>query len=249
MTRGSEKQSVLTILKSILRQLVYDPETCTTTQEALDMYRAANKPDFVTLKQCKTLFTSILKAGIKVRIFIDALDECDEWRELLTNLSELSRCASTPHQFQLLVTGLTHVRVDKKFAMAEKIDVHIARSDSELRHYVIGSIKSCPPDERPVGGNYPALEQRLADTLCRRSGGMFVCIPFDKSALTCLGFFGPSYNSHSSSKPERRFPPIKTSMTKLRNSIKTRFRTHHPSKTYMPKLLKGTLTKVATHEM
>ncbi|KAI4608580.1 hypothetical protein J4E83_009016 [Alternaria metachromatica] len=53
-----------------------------TAQKARDMYNESERLPFESIQQCKDLFDGILRAGIKIRIVIDALDECEDWKDL-----------------------------------------------------------------------------------------------------------------------------------------------------------------------
>jgi hypothetical protein len=187
-TKVSGDQTPKIILKSLLRQLVYNPVDRTIVQKARDMYNEPERSSFESMKQCEELFVNILEAGINVRIMIDALDECDEWRELLNVLRKIHNQASTPNQFQLLVSGRAEVDVEAKFNKAIKIDVVAARTRTEIRNYITRSIETCPKDERPVEGACPELEQRLNDILCKKANGMFVYCLHDETCTDCHRF-------------------------------------------------------------
>ncbi|KAH6409277.1 hypothetical protein HBI14_159410 [Parastagonospora nodorum] len=171
---NSDQSSTLAVLRSILRQLVYDPEDGNLVHEAYKMYNVRDRPDFNTIEQCTQLFASVLDAGVKVRIFIDALDESQDWKDLLNTLWSMAGPACTTGKFQLFLTGQAYARVNEKFSMARNINITKYKTRWEMRHYVSKRIESCPTDERPVKGTCPELEKRLVDTLCNKADGMFL---------------------------------------------------------------------------
>ncbi|KAH5115216.1 hypothetical protein HBI25_216030 [Parastagonospora nodorum] len=171
---NSDQSSTLAVLRSILRQLVYDPEDGNLVHEAYKMYNVRDRPDFNTIEQCTQLFASVLDAGVKVRIFIDALDESQDWKDLLNTLWSMAGPACTTGKFQLFLTGQAYARVNEKFSMARNINITKDKTRWEMRHYVSKRIESCPTDERPVKGTCPELEKRLVDTLCNKADGMFL---------------------------------------------------------------------------
>ena len=154
--------------------MVYDPEDGNLVHEAYNMYNVRERPDFNTIKQCTQLFSSVLDAGVKVRIFIDALDESQDWKDLLNTLWNIAGPSCITGKFQLFLTGQAYARVNEKFSMAKNINVTKDRTRREMRHYISERIESCPTDERPVKGTCPELEKRLVDTLCNKADGMYL---------------------------------------------------------------------------
>jgi hypothetical protein len=132
--------------------LVYDPEDGNLVPEAYKMYNVRDRPDFNTIEPYTQLFASVLDAGVKVRIFIDALDESQDWKDLLNTLWNIAGPACTTGKFQLFLTGQAYARVNENFSTAKNINVTKDETRWEMRHYVSKRIESCPTDERPVKG-------------------------------------------------------------------------------------------------
>lgn len=84
------------------------------------------------------LFHSILKSKIKLRILIDALDECDDPRELLIDLRHAYEVI--PGGLELLVSSRHEVHVDDKFPNAVTIDVRSDSSESDMDTYITTEI-------------------------------------------------------------------------------------------------------------
>jgi len=116
------------------------------------------------------LFHSILKSKIKLRILIDALDECDDPRELLIVLRHAYEVI--PGGLELLVSSRHEVHVDDKFPNAVTIDVRSDSSESDMDTYITTEIYNRDNDDRILEGNYPDLEGKLVRILNNRAGGM-----------------------------------------------------------------------------
>ena len=116
------------------------------------------------------LFHSILKSKIKLRILIDALDECDDPRELLIVLRHAYEVI--PGGLELLVSSRHEVHVDDKFPNAVTIDVRSDSSESAMDTYITTEIYNRDNDDRILEGNYPDLEGKLVRILNNRAGGM-----------------------------------------------------------------------------
>jgi hypothetical protein len=124
-----------------------------------------------SFSECEILLHRILESGIKLRIMIDALDECDEPKELLKALRDASRVM--PGGLELLVSSRYEVRVDEKLSNAIIVDLNRSVSDTDMITYVTTEINDREEDEKILKGKHPDLEARLIEILCRRAGGMY----------------------------------------------------------------------------
>jgi hypothetical protein len=185
-TRGSSDQTAKHIMKSILRQLVYDPKDHTIARTARDMFNRLDRPPFESMSQCEELFEGLMDSEIKVRIVIDALDECEheDRTTLLKTLQELHSKAQTPNQCQLLLSGRAHVEIPLWFSAAVQINVDCVSTQREMRDYIDRSISTSSGFQRPVMGKCPELESRLVKILCARARGMSVQHYCYKTLLT-----------------------------------------------------------------
>ncbi len=145
----------------------------------LDAYKSAGG-DSVELEpfsftKCKTLLHEILKSGIKLRIMIDALDECDKPKELLQALKDVSQDLSRdmPDALQLLVASRHEVNVKDKFSNAVIVDLSPSVSNTDMETYIKTEVSNRPDDQRLLKGKCPEIEKMLIDILCRRAGGMY----------------------------------------------------------------------------
>jgi hypothetical protein len=162
------------VLQALLRQAAYDPIKGEISAHVLNSYINAGG-DSVGLQpfsftKCETLLHRILESGIKLRIMIDALDECDEPKELLRALRDASLVM--PGGLELLLSSRHGVRVDKKLSNAIILDLNRSVSDTDMITYITTEVNDREEDERILEGKHRDLEDRLIEILCRRAGGM-----------------------------------------------------------------------------
>ena len=120
--------------------------------------------------KCETLLHGILESGIKLRIMIDALDECDKPEDLLIALRDAS--GVMPGGLELLVSSRHVVHVDAKLSNTVIVDLSQSVSETDMITYITTEVNNREEDERILKGKHPDLESRLIEILCRRAGGM-----------------------------------------------------------------------------
>ncbi|KAI0864845.1 hypothetical protein F4860DRAFT_381533 [Xylaria cubensis] len=163
------RNSYKTVLRALLRQAVYDPINGTISQKVLDVWKAGENP--FSFSKCETLIAGVMRDGIKLRFVIDALDECDEPKELLKVLRNLSQAA--PGRLSLLVSSRNSVQVQEKFNGLLEVDLAKSMNKADMYTYVVTEIKEREKDERLLRGEYPDLEDKLIELLLRKANGMF----------------------------------------------------------------------------
>lgn len=171
----NSKHSYKSVLQALLRQAAYDPMKGEISTHVLNAYINAGG-DSVDLQpfsftKCEMLLHRILESGIKLRIMIDALDECDEPKELLKALRDASRVM--PGGLELLVSSRHEVHVIEKLSNAVIVDLGQSVSDTDMITYITTEVKDREKDERILKGKHPDLEDRLIEILCKRAGGMY----------------------------------------------------------------------------
>jgi len=170
----SSKHSYTSVLQALLRQAAYDPVKGEISAHVLDAYINAGGDSgdlkLFSFTKCETLLHGILESGVKLRIMIDALDECDEPKELLKALRGPS--GAIPAGLELLVSSRYEVHVDEKFSNAIRIDLGKSLSETDMITYITTEVNDREEDERILKGKHPDLESRLIEILCRRAGGM-----------------------------------------------------------------------------
>lgn len=121
--------------------------------------------------ELKTLLREILKSGIKLRIIIDALDECDKPKELLKALRDASE--DNTGGLELLVSSRHEVSVNEKLSNAVIVNLSQWVSETDMVTYITTEVSDREKDERILEGQRPDLEDRLIKILSRRAGGMY----------------------------------------------------------------------------
>lgn len=193
---ASERKSYQTVLRSLLCQAAYDHVRGTVASAVLSKFRQGENSFLFSM--CEELFRAIMEEGIKLRIVIDALDECDEWDKLLEALRRIVE--SKPSQCQLLVSGRPEVKVQRHFPEASIIEVikHITKGD--MRDYITQEVIRPDIRDRMFCGEREDLERRLIDVLSTKANGMYVTYTDTREIrkLTASGLYGSSYGSPSS---------------------------------------------------
>jgi hypothetical protein len=177
-SRGTDlnsKHSYKSVLRALLRQAAYDPMKGDISQPVLDAYiksggSSGDLQPFSFIRY-EALLHGVLKSGIKLRIMIDALDECDEPEELLKVLRDASRVI--PGCLELLVSSRHNVRVNIKLPSAVIVDLGRSVPETDMVTYITTEVKGPEKEERILEGEYPNLEDRLVAILCGRAGGMY----------------------------------------------------------------------------
>ena len=164
------------VLRALLRQAAFDYVTGEVFSDVLQAYKSAGgdttdlKP--LGLKDCKDLLGKIVKSGVKLRIMIDALDECEEPKDVLIALRDAAK--DVPGGIELLVSSRYEVHVDEKFPTVVPIDVNTSMDEIEMITYIATEVQDRETDERLLQGEYPELEDELIEILRKRAGGMYV---------------------------------------------------------------------------
>lgn len=160
---------------ALLQQAAYNHISGEISSTVLNAYKDAQgnsgdaKP--LSIHDCKKLLREVLKSGVTLRIMIDALDECDQPKELLKVLRDVSQ--DVPDRLELLVSSRYEVSVDDKFPNAIIVDLNESVPRGEMTTYIDTEVRDREGDERLLRGNHPDLEERLINILCRRAGGMY----------------------------------------------------------------------------
>ncbi|KAK0124782.1 hypothetical protein ONS96_008663 [Cadophora gregata f. sp. sojae] len=177
-TATNSKHSWQDVLRAILQQSAFDPKTGKISPDVLDAYTnsggaSSQLRDFSFTNDCERLLHSIVKSGVKLRIMIDALDECDEPKKLLAALVKAFKVV--PGGLELLMSSRYEVRVHEKFVDTPMaiIDLRSSVSETDMYTYISTEVKEREDDERLLGRKYPELEDKLIKILCERAGGMF----------------------------------------------------------------------------
>lgn len=172
----SARTSYIDIIRLILRQAAFDPVAVeipeVVRQRYNDLGGSSGEAASLSLESAYTLLSRILASGIKLRVIIDALDECNEPKKLLKIFRDISD--KVPGALELLVTSRHQVQVTEKFQDCPKIDLNNLHSAADMLAFIQTEVKERDKDERLLGGDYSHLEDGLIDILYKRAGGMYV---------------------------------------------------------------------------
>jgi hypothetical protein len=173
------------VLRALLRQAASEPGTGDVSEHARNSWiKAGGGSEDVQAFNFDTeyeyILHGILRSGVKLRVMVDALDECDEPKKLLNILRDASKI--TPDGLELLVSSRHEVDVRNKFPDAVMVDLNQSSLNiyNEMTRYIETEVKDLENDERLLEGTYPDLEDRLVEILCKRAGGMY-----NKSLNSC----------------------------------------------------------------
>ena len=181
-------------LLAILRQAAYGAATGTISRNILDAYKRAGADSddlkllFSTSKYVE-LLGGILKSGIRLRVMIDALDQCDKPIELLKVLRDASYESSG--QLELFVSSRGHVQVEKKFTDVVLVDINTSVPMDDMEIYITTEVKRREQDERLLEGQNEELEDELISILSEKAGGMYVSTQFPSISLKLTWFQVP----------------------------------------------------------
>lgn len=166
---GSDPQ---TILQSLVRQLAWSADNRSIKESVKDKYDEAQlHQGYVETKlsvaACVSLLSKILSSSSNTIIIIDALDECSDPSDLLSNLKEASTSAKSGTRF--FFSSRMNVDVSEEFPECAKIDSGVESQD-DIEFYVRTEVKG--RKRRLLHGKAPELEDMLVEVLTQRAQGM-----------------------------------------------------------------------------
>lgn len=100
-------------------------------------------------------------------IIIDALDECSDPLELLSNLNDIASSANSNTKF--FFSSRMNVDIREEFPQCAKVEIN-SRSNQDIEIYVKTEVKT--RKRRLLHGKAPELEDRLIKILTHRAQGM-----------------------------------------------------------------------------
>jgi hypothetical protein len=165
------------VLLALLRQAAFDYVTDEVFEAVSNAYQTSGG-DSQDLKAFnfgalyRDLLSGILKSGIKLRVFIDALNMCDNPNEVLKAIRDASEGISGG--IELLVSSTHHVEVHKILSPVV-IDTHSSSAAMEIDMitFITREVQDREKHERLLKGQHSAIEDKLIEILCRRAGGMY----------------------------------------------------------------------------
>jgi hypothetical protein len=118
-------------------------------------------------KECIALLKTTIDEG-PVRIIIDALDECDDYRQLLNALKVILANGRA----KLLVSGRPDADIKPYFTRLDKVSLNSELCGNDMATFVVQEVKGKEDHERILEGRHPELEDELVSVLLEKAGGM-----------------------------------------------------------------------------
>jgi ankyrin repeat protein len=162
----STKQSLSSLLKSLIFQVVSEPGSDATSAEAL--YDKCNETMEPSLDELLGVLIDLARLKTTY-LFIDALDECPESERELFFKSFFESSLPTP--INILITSRKEYDIESalKDKVAHNISIQSADVDADVRIHVENAITQDPAFRKWK----PAIRQEMLDAIVSGSHGMF----------------------------------------------------------------------------
>lgn len=162
-----------TVLLSLIRQLAWSADNYSISKVVKDVYDESrvsheSEESRLTIKACISLLTKLISACQNTTIIIDALDECSDPLELLSDLKEISSSMSGVKYF---FSSRMNVNVHEEFPGCAKVETN-SRSDEDIKFYIETEVKERKRRLLNAREDAQDLETRLVEILTRRAQGM-----------------------------------------------------------------------------
>lgn len=173
---GQRSSDSTTILRSLVRQLCWSAASTTISEPVQQIYerlkRDRPKDGLLSHHQCEKILKEIFEHDTGARIFIDALDECDDPKEVLGVLSAISTAGEGT--VKIFATSRKEVlRLAKdEFPDACFLEVEQLSTRVDMETYIQREVRERKNHLRLLRGERPDLEDRLIELLSQRAGGM-----------------------------------------------------------------------------
>jgi hypothetical protein len=173
---GKARVDPMSILRSIVRQMAWVPETMSIASPINQVYTRLqlNRPieGNLSSRDCECLIKEILHEaqilhGAAFRVVIDALDECEEPEKLLKSLL---RATESCENVYFMLSSRPNVRIHAYVPSAVPIDIDPAKSLEDMKFFVSNEIDH--RDEKLLEGAAPEMEEQLCALLLGNANGM-----------------------------------------------------------------------------
>lgn len=141
-------------------------------------HRDARDPAFGTLRK---VLLEILKGFETVFVVFDALDECEERKELMCLFRELVG-DGIGCTIKLFITSRRESDIQKSFHEIDSIEIEATKISSDIKAYVNHEIDQRSQDGR-LELSSKKLRGEIVSSLIDRAGGMYV-LPFPIMSLS-----------------------------------------------------------------
>jgi len=170
------KTSHIAVLNSLLRQASFNQLTgeCPSNIVALfnDRSQGGKATPLEVESQILDQLITILLSGIRLRVMIDALDECDRPDLLLEALAKVY--TNAPEKLEILMTSRHEVRVEEIDAFKEcwDLDLNTSLTYADMKNFIDLEVRGAAKYSRLLKGERPDLEEKLIEVLDEKAGGM-----------------------------------------------------------------------------
>lgn len=170
------KTSYIAILRSLFRQASFNQLTgeCPYNIVALfnDRSQSGKATPLEDVSQILYQLTAILLSGVRLRVMIDALDECDRPHLLLEALAKIYK--EVPEKLEILMTSRHEVYVKEivAFGKCREINLNTALTRADMKNFINLEVRGAENHSRLLKGEHPYLEDRLVNALDKNAGGM-----------------------------------------------------------------------------
>ncbi|KAJ5642154.1 hypothetical protein N7490_006154 [Penicillium lividum] len=168
-----EANSPKTVLRSLLRQLAWSKTNLSVASIIKERYRQWQQDQGcggreLLADDCIKLLTQLIASNYHTTIIIDALDECSDFDELLSNLEKIMSACQGKVKF--LLSSRMHVPVQEIFPANTRIEVGLDNKD-DIELLIKTKIEQ--NQRRLEQCKSSELKARMIKTLSDRAQGMF----------------------------------------------------------------------------
>ena len=173
---GQRSADSTAILRSLVRRLCWCAASTSISKPVQRKYDRLklDRPNDGQLSDddCEEILKEIFESGIGARIFIDALDECDDPEKVLTVLRTISTAGRGI--VKVFVSSRTDVRhrAQPYFPDACFLEINKEKTETDMEIYIQREVQERESHLRLLKGERSDLEKRLIRLLSQRAGGM-----------------------------------------------------------------------------
>ncbi|KAJ5724453.1 hypothetical protein N7493_006181 [Penicillium malachiteum] len=169
----NEANSPKAVLRSLLRQLAWSKTNLSVAPIVKERYRQWQQDQGyggrgLLADDCIELLTQLIATNHHTTIIIDALDECSDFEELLSNLEEIM--VASQGKVKFLLSSRMHVPVQETFPANARIEVGLDNKD-DIEYFIKTRIEQ--NQRRLEQCKSAELKDRIMKALSDRAQGMF----------------------------------------------------------------------------
>lgn len=161
------------VIRSLVVQLAWTLDGTSIEEFVVSLFDKAKPPHNImpTLEHWSRALLTLCQRVKKIVIVIDALDECTDFRGLLTTLKELR--AKLPEKVKFVFSSRAHVRVDKYFEVPDGVNLSTEDTLEDMLKYLEHEVRSREIDfEYEDETSRRQLSDSVVQVLWKCAGGM-----------------------------------------------------------------------------